>query len=510
MPGQVHGQGPSSTMQQHISIDQSHPLDSNYYDNSSRYPPSTQYPANNYTADPNDYSNSSNYVSNSPTNPSAGFHNATPHQLEQLHLQKQHQQRLQEQIQTEDSIRMQQHRVARPNAAAAMQDPRTYENKPANYYAYPPQQNLSSTSLDNIQDGSFKARVTKLVKFPCSNYGKALMIIIAVEALMVIIMQTVIVVKYFRALRGTPMDPEPGDDLLPPYLDPRNQSRSIPAYLIVFVFAQLFQLVLAWDAVRAQNTIEMIAIVSFNLCCFAYSIFEISQTRASLETTPSFLDPNWTAADLMNSLKPFLIVVVVVIGVTQCIVTWLAYQLFQEFGWKIYKKIGADPNMKKMYRSYQIYLVLIKVDLFFFVGFSIQFIYLTLTKRAADPEYWLTIIVLPLTILILYIAVFAVRTESRHWMTTFIVAMLCGVAYFLFKVVRMYMTTGDQVSKYLGVNKFMTLFAALCLVTILVTIANAAVCYRNFGKGLKPQIEKESRETINATDTSRGRVLEID
>lgn len=50
--------------------------------------------------------------------------------------------------------------------------------------------------------------------------------------------------------------------------------------------------------------------------------------------------------DLNASLQPFLIVMVCVFGITQCLVTWLAYRLFQEFGWKIYKKIGADPNIK--------------------------------------------------------------------------------------------------------------------------------------------------------------------
>jgi len=108
-----------------------------------------------------------------------------------------------------------------------------------------------------------------------------------------------------------------------------------------------------------------------------------------------------------------------------------------------------------MYRAYQIYLVLIKVDLFFFVGFSIQFIYLTLTN-SSDPEYWLTIIVTPLTPLMLYIAFYAVRHESRNWMTTFIVAMLCGVVYFVFKVVRMYY--GNNTDKYKDVKKFLTLF----------------------------------------------------
>jgi len=57
---------------------------------------------------------------------------------------------------------------------------------------------------------------------------------------------------------------------------------------------------------------------------------------------------------------------------------------------------------------------------------------------------------------------------------------------------------------------FLVLLAALCLVTILVTIANAAVCYRNFGKGLKMHLMKDNRDSPNATSSNGGRVLEID
>ncbi|KAF9960790.1 hypothetical protein BGZ72_005955 [Mortierella alpina] len=501
VPGQPYDQGQASIMRQqpHHAQEQGHPLQSNY-DDPSRYPAAHQDSQSSnhmYNTHPNGYDNTNHN----------GQYYASPSQLEQLQLQKQHQQRLEDNIQAEDTLRMQQHRVARPNAAASVQDSRVSENKPPNYYAYPPQPNASSTSLDQTEDNSFKAQFTKLFRFPCSTYGKALMLVIALEALLVIIIQTVIVVKYFDALRDTPIIDDSSDPQ-PPHLDKNNMSRSIPAYLIVFVFAQLFQLVLAWDAVRAQNTIEIIGIVIFNTCCFAYAIFEISQNNRSLKESAKFFVPAGSALELINELLPFLIVVIVVIGVTQCIVTWLAYQLFQEFGWKIYKKIGADPNMKKMYRAYQIYLVLIKVDLFFFVGFSIQFIYLTLFKRTADPEYWITIMVLPLTIVILYIAVYAVRHESRKWMITFLVAMHCGVLYFVFKVVRMYV--GDRVMNYEGVRNFLMLFATLCLMTILATIANAAVCYRNFGKGLKAHLLKDSRGSGAATSSTSGRVLEID
>ncbi|KAG0039784.1 hypothetical protein BGZ82_006806 [Podila clonocystis] len=438
----------------------------------------------------------------------------TQHQLQQLKLQKHHQERLQEQISAEDSLRnsLQQHRVPRQNPAGGngVNTPPT-ETKPPNYYSYPPQ---PSTDDDDghTTDAGLKSRLHRLFNFPCSTYGKSMILVIGIEALLVIIMQSVIVAMYFNHLTQDQITPG-----MPAYLDTKNQSRSIPAYMLVFVFAQLFQLVLTWDAVRAQNTIEIIGIVAFNLCCFAYSIFEISQIRSSLfpSATESlqyeFFAPG-RAQDLLDSIKPFLIVVVVVIGVTQCLVTWLAYQLFQEFGWKIYKKIGADPNMKKMYRAYQIYLVLIKIDLFFFVGFSIQFIFLTLAKQTNDPEYWVTIFFLPATLLILMVAVYAVRHESRRWMAFFLTTMLAGVGYFIFKVVRMYRGTQIKMEQYIGINKFLTLFAALCLITILATIANAAVCYRNFGKGLKPHIMRNSSGDIvqNSTSSPNGRVLEID
>ncbi|KAG0083991.1 hypothetical protein BGZ92_010290 [Podila epicladia] len=435
----------------------------------------------------------------------------TQHQLQQLQLQKQHQERLQEQISAEDSLRntLQQHRVPRQNPVGGngVNAPPT-ETKPPNYYSYPPQPKTDDDDDGHTPDAGLKSRLHRLFNFPCSTYGKSMILVIGIEALLVIIMQSVIVAMYFNHLTQTEVTPG-----LPAHLDSRNQSRSIPAYMLVFVFAQLFQLVLTWDAVRAQNTIEIIGIVAFNFCCFAYSIFEISQIRSSLFPKTieyDFFGPG-KAQDLLKSIEPLLIVVVVVIGVTQCLVTWLAYQLFQEFGWKIYKKIGADPNMKKMYRAYQIYLVLIKMDLFFFVGFSIQFIYLTLARQTDDPEYWVTIFFLPATLLILMVAVYAVRHESRRWMAFFLTTMLAGVGYFIFKVVRMYVA-GPKAKQFEGINKFLTLFAALCLVTILATIVNAAVCFRNFGKGLKPHIMRNSSRDIvqNSTSSPNGRVLEID
>lgn len=104
------------------------------------------------------------------------------------------------------------------------------------------------------------------------------------------------------------------------------------------------------------------------------------------------------------------------LGVYVGFVLWISFKLYQEFGWKIYKKIGADPNMKstnltiffdylEMYLNYQMFLVLLKLDVYFFGAFIAQF--LILLKRD-DPEFYLSIAIIPMVLAFLFLAVYGV------------------------------------------------------------------------------------------------------
>lgn len=51
-----------------------------------------------------------------------------------------------------------------------------------------------------------------------------------------------------------------------------------------------------------------------------------------------------------DELRPYIITVIVITGLCTVIFAFLAYKLYQEFGWKIYKKIGADPKMRSTFK----------------------------------------------------------------------------------------------------------------------------------------------------------------
>src|SRR5271154_2358277 len=64
-------------------------------------------------------------------------------------------------------------------------------------------------------------------------------------------------------------------------------------------------------------------------------------------------------------VHPFLIAVPCVIAMAGIILLFIAFQLFDEFGWSIYKHIGASVQMRQRYLIYQIFVALLKFDFFF-------------------------------------------------------------------------------------------------------------------------------------------------
>ncbi|KAI9317573.1 hypothetical protein BX666DRAFT_2101712 [Dichotomocladium elegans] len=184
--------------------------------------------------------------------------------------------------------------------------------------------------------------------------------------------------------------------------------RGIPVYLLIFIICQVYQIGIALDAVRMKNTIQVIAFILLNLCCLIYSAFQFQQISDALTNLAELASSNTIALDNLHSLIYKLLVAnVVIIGVCELVYIYLGARLYQEFGWRIYKKIGADPEIRNMYRWYQILLTILKIDMFFFLGYSIQYLVLVLQTR--DYEFPLTIVALPLTCLFLLLAVYAVK-----------------------------------------------------------------------------------------------------
>jgi len=266
-------------------------------------------------------------------------------------------------------------------------------------------------------------------------------------------------------------------------------SRKMPVYLSIFALAHIFQLAMAIDAVYARNTLQFLCLTLFNALFLVYAIIQIGEIRLALSSTSS------TTGDGISSIPINVLttIIPVVISVAEIAYIALGWKIYHEFGWKVYKFLGADRRIKKMYANYQIFECLVKFDVFFWVGFSVQFIWLVLQQ--SDWEYYVTCAALPLSVLLLVEGHLAARHENKWMMVTFISGCIGAMVYFIYKLIKVLMNMDDP--QYIFVWKTLTVFSIIAIVLLFITFVFSVIVMRNFGRGLKDALTRKNASQHN-------------
>lgn len=239
-----------------------------------------------------------------------------------------------------------------------------------------------------------------------------------------------------------------------------------------------------------KNTIQIIGLVGLNIGLLIYGVVQVFQILEAVHRV-SITDQGWRA---LQSISPILIAIPCLLFVFTVALGFIAYKLYNEFAWTIYKHISADLRMKRRFLTYQIYIALLKFDFFFFLGFTIQFLVAVSDGRVKE-ERPLTAAAIPVTIIIILAAFWFTRRENLIGSVAVIILYFGGLAYFLFKMVRMY-TRGTE-DQYKAAKKELTTFAVLTILLLICTIIVACMCAHNYGKGLEPYVRSASKKPIS-------------
>ncbi|GAA5905459.1 hypothetical protein JCM6882_003167 [Rhodosporidiobolus microsporus] len=270
----------------------------------------------------------------------------------------------------------------------------------------------------------------------------------------------------------------------------RDEKSVLPVYLGLFILAHVFQLILAIDALIAKNIIQVWGILAFNTLFLVYAIVQIHEIRALIE------------GKVLRVLVWFIPGLISLTEVTYLATLW---PIWKEFGWSIFKKIGADLRVKRCYAWFQVFIVILKFDFFFFVAFSLQLVLLVPTQTAA--ERGLTIAALPVSVALLVLGYFAVKREHKILFYSFLTGCAAGCAYFVYKLFIIYR---DRLEDYRLVFKSLTVFAALCLASLIWTTTTVCICYRHFGRGLKYHMTKGSALASSSALELKETAVDVD
>ncbi|KZT68977.1 hypothetical protein DAEQUDRAFT_765765 [Daedalea quercina L-15889] len=266
------------------------------------------------------------------------------------------------------------------------------------------------------------------------------------------------------------------------------QYKTLPCYLAIFILAEVFEMLMAFDALRLRNVIQLIGILCFQAAMLVFSSIQIHETRAAL----------YGNTHLWHRVEPFLIVSPIVIGLSWFALMWFVRQLYHEFGWAIFHVVGANPAMKSMYEYYQIMICLLKLDFFIFVGVTMQLLIVVLDDDTA--EFGLTVAAIPVVMILLIMAGYAVQREIKWLMTFSLVLMLAAQTYLsarpvrlestwltavktVYKLYRFYAPASE--STYLSTRATLTTFTIVASLLLFATFGIGCKCFHDFDKGLQ-------------------------
>ena len=130
-------------------------------------------------------------------------------------------------------------------------------------------------------------------------------------------------------------------------------TRTIPTFLALYIFGFVYQLILVYDALRLKNTIQVIGLCIYNVGLLVYAAVQMDQIHQAVEELSggNNIDP-----EVWEIEKPYLIAIPCVIALGTVLLAIIAWKLYDEFAWTIYKHISADLRMKRRYLTFQVRL----------------------------------------------------------------------------------------------------------------------------------------------------------
>ena len=106
-----------------------------------------------------------------------------------------------------------------------------------------------------------------------------------------------------------------------------------------------------YDALRLKNTIQIIGLCICNVGLLIYGAVQMDQIEEAILTLS--LNDN-IDFEVWGEMKPFLIAIPCIIGFGSMLMSVIAWKLYDEFAWTIYKHISADLRMKRRYLTFQV------------------------------------------------------------------------------------------------------------------------------------------------------------
>eukprot|EP01113_Clastostelium_recurvatum_P005444 TRINITY_DN12439_c0_g2_i1.p1 TRINITY_DN12439_c0_g2~~TRINITY_DN12439_c0_g2_i1.p1 ORF type:complete len:309 (+),score=60.65 TRINITY_DN12439_c0_g2_i1:32-958(+) len=243
---------------------------------------------------------------------------------------------------------------------------------------------------------------------------------------------------------------------------------------VLMCLSVVFLAYFAIDGVINENRFELVCFLVVSLLITFYSAFNFFTLPDTYTSRPATV---WIRFIAIMAFSPINI-----------ILGWLSYK---SFGWRLYRKIGANADILHMYRTYQIFLSFLKMDLQF--GLTIV-LGVGMFLHPDNLELYLDLVFFLITLGWAVLGWYGIRHELTSLVIVFFMFALVEPGYIIWKIIAALEPHDefDQIG-YLGPALALCGLALLCRFLLILW---TGFTFRSFHKGLRQVFEKEedSRE----------------
>ncbi|KAI8889469.1 hypothetical protein K501DRAFT_170893 [Backusella circina FSU 941] len=268
---------------------------------------------------------------------------------------------------------------------------------------------------------------------------------------------------------------------------------------IAFMGFHIWFLGMAVDATIYQNTAEILVLCVLNCLCAilgALQVVDGIKWLRLLNTTKYETKPLALAEKMEIGLS------VMILGFA-IVMAYLSYRMSKQFGWNIYKKIGADVRIQKMYRIFQFFVLCLKIEIF--TEFIVSLFYLIqYAVREAGSQWntWVQLVVTIFMLPMLYFARTAGSTESHGRMITFITFQGIVIIHYILILQETFQPNNNWYT--------WIVFVAIGIAIDVVGMLLGGFCMHNFDQGLKPYVQRGVTDKTKHLDLEMNKASSSD
>ncbi|KAI9014236.1 hypothetical protein DFJ74DRAFT_709785 [Hyaloraphidium curvatum] len=287
--------------------------------------------------------------------------------------------------------------------------------------------------------------------------------------------------------------------------------QTLMVYHGLFLAAQYVGLALLWDSVRSTNTLELLGFFVFQACSFAYTVVQVVQEQyLDRLIVVAWPDADYGASEGARLYRIHFILSCTILAINGAfLLGWavLGRRMYVDWGWKKYRRVGADMAVRRRVFWHQLYVLLLKVDLFFFVGFAVQYINMVAGNFFYDPSTGfvagMSIVAAAVVLVVVAVGLFAARLQSVPLLALFLCGLLAGIGFDSYLFWLVFASPSSFV--FDGARGGMSVFMAIALAAAVATLAVSAINLRYFIAGTKLRwkelrLEHGEREARRSTE----------